>query len=159
MQGYTSTFTFDYPVELAIRHGYLHVHRHQADVERLCVPTPGPAGKAGPGLALFPGADGADRRPAGRPLRQAALASGYPRAAADQPAGPAPAGPRAVIPNENGRVVDPATGDIVPGTYATGWVARGPHTPFVWQAPARRNDSLSRGWIRGAGSVRLVACG
>src|SRR5260370_37597640 len=31
------TFTFDYPVELAIRHGYLHVHRRQADVERLCV--------------------------------------------------------------------------------------------------------------------------
>src|SRR6202035_4021657 len=24
-------------VELAIRHGWLHVHRHQADVERLCV--------------------------------------------------------------------------------------------------------------------------
>jgi hypothetical protein len=27
----------------------------------VAVLTPGPAGKAGPGLALFPGADGADR--------------------------------------------------------------------------------------------------
>jgi hypothetical protein len=53
----------------------------------VAVLTLGPAGKAGPGLALFPGADGADRRPAGRPLRQAALASGYSRAAADEPAG------------------------------------------------------------------------
>ena len=43
----------------------------------VAVLTLGPAGKAGPGLALFPGAD---RRPAGRPLRQAALASGYSRA-------------------------------------------------------------------------------
>jgi ferredoxin/flavodoxin---NADP+ reductase len=33
---------------------------------------------------------------------------------------------RGVIPNENGRVVDPATGDIVPGAYVTGWAARGP---------------------------------
>jgi hypothetical protein len=53
----------------------------------VAVLTLGPAAKAGPGLALFPGADGADRRPAGRPLRQAALASGCSRTAADEPAG------------------------------------------------------------------------
>jgi ferredoxin--NADP+ reductase len=30
-----------------------------------------------------------------------------------------------VIPNEDGRVVDPANGAFVPGTYVTGWAARG----------------------------------
>jgi len=31
-----------------------------------------------------------------------------------------------VIPNENGRVVDPETGKQVPGQYAVGWIKRGP---------------------------------
>jgi len=33
---------------------------------------------------------------------------------------------RAIVPNERGRVVDPATGAAVPGLYVTGWVKRGP---------------------------------
>jgi ferredoxin/flavodoxin---NADP+ reductase len=31
-----------------------------------------------------------------------------------------------VVPNQDGRVVDPATGAAVPGTYAVGWIKRGP---------------------------------
>ncbi|MEJ7875823.1 MAG: NADP oxidoreductase, partial [Solirubrobacterales bacterium] len=31
-----------------------------------------------------------------------------------------------VIPNENGRVVDPETGKQIPGQYAVGWIKRGP---------------------------------
>ena len=31
-----------------------------------------------------------------------------------------------VIPNEKGRVTDPATGAPIPGLYATGWIKRGP---------------------------------
>jgi ferredoxin/flavodoxin---NADP+ reductase len=31
-----------------------------------------------------------------------------------------------VIPNEGGRVVDPSTGERVPGQYAVGWIKRGP---------------------------------
>ncbi|RFU38060.1 4Fe-4S dicluster domain-containing protein [Actinomadura logoneensis] len=37
---------------------------------------------------------------------------------------------RAVVPNDRGRVVDPATGAPVPGTYVTGWIKRGP-TGFI----------------------------
>ena len=33
---------------------------------------------------------------------------------------------RGVIPNEAGRVVDPDTGEQVPGHYAVGWIKRGP---------------------------------
>lgn len=33
---------------------------------------------------------------------------------------------RAVVPNEEGRVVDPATGAPVPGAYVAGWIKRGP---------------------------------
>ncbi|MTD46506.1 4Fe-4S dicluster domain-containing protein [Conexibacter sp. W3-3-2] len=33
---------------------------------------------------------------------------------------------RGVVPNEDGRVVDPATGAAVPGTYVAGWIKRGP---------------------------------
>ncbi|EME67309.1 ferredoxin domain oxidoreductase [Rhodococcus ruber BKS 20-38] len=33
---------------------------------------------------------------------------------------------RGIIPNVNGRVVDPATGDYIPGVYVTGWIKRGP---------------------------------
>jgi ferredoxin--NADP+ reductase len=33
---------------------------------------------------------------------------------------------RGVIPNEGGRVVDPETGEHVPGQYAVGWIKRGP---------------------------------
>ena len=32
----------------------------------------------------------------------------------------------AVIPNAAGRIVDPATGEPIPGLYATGWIKRGP---------------------------------
>lgn len=32
----------------------------------------------------------------------------------------------ATLPNENGKVVDPATGDDVPGVYCSGWIKRGP---------------------------------
>lgn len=31
-----------------------------------------------------------------------------------------------VIPNQNGRMVDPVTGQIVPGEYVVGWIKRGP---------------------------------
>lgn len=31
----------------------------------------------------------------------------------------------ATVPNEHGRVVDPATGEAVPGTYVVGWIKRG----------------------------------
>jgi ferredoxin--NADP+ reductase len=37
---------------------------------------------------------------------------------------------RAVIPNEQGRVTDPATGKAHPGTYVAGWIKRGP-TGFI----------------------------
>jgi ferredoxin/flavodoxin---NADP+ reductase len=33
---------------------------------------------------------------------------------------------RSVIPNQQGRVVDPATGQVLPGEYVTGWAKRGP---------------------------------
>ncbi|MGV9864145.1 ferredoxin, partial [Rhodococcus koreensis] len=33
---------------------------------------------------------------------------------------------RGVIPNENGRVIDPETGVPVPGVYVAGWIKRGP---------------------------------
>ncbi|MFZ2173416.1 MAG: FAD-dependent oxidoreductase [Rhodococcus sp. (in: high G+C Gram-positive bacteria)] len=33
---------------------------------------------------------------------------------------------RGVIPNENGRVIDPETGAPVPGVYVAGWIKRGP---------------------------------
>ncbi len=33
---------------------------------------------------------------------------------------------RGVIPNERGRVVDPATGEPAPGDYVVGWIKRGP---------------------------------
>jgi ferredoxin/flavodoxin---NADP+ reductase len=31
-----------------------------------------------------------------------------------------------IIPNQNGRVVDPATGQVIPGEYVVGWIKRGP---------------------------------
>jgi ferredoxin--NADP+ reductase len=31
-----------------------------------------------------------------------------------------------VIPNANGRVLDPSTGDVMPGEYVVGWIKRGP---------------------------------
>jgi ferredoxin--NADP+ reductase len=33
---------------------------------------------------------------------------------------------RGVIPNENGRVIDPESGMPMPGVYAAGWIKRGP---------------------------------
>lgn len=36
----------------------------------------------------------------------------------------------AVVPNEGGRVIDPASGHPVPGTYVAGWIKRGP-TGFI----------------------------
>lgn len=33
---------------------------------------------------------------------------------------------RGVVPNENGRVIDPETGAPVPGVYVAGWIKRGP---------------------------------
>ncbi len=33
---------------------------------------------------------------------------------------------RAIVPNEKGRVLDPATGEPLPGLYVTGWIKRGP---------------------------------
>ena len=33
---------------------------------------------------------------------------------------------RGVIPNEDGRVIDPETGEQVPGQYVVGWIKRGP---------------------------------
>jgi ferredoxin--NADP+ reductase len=36
----------------------------------------------------------------------------------------------AVVPNEDGRVIDPATGRPVPGAYVAGWIKRGP-TGFI----------------------------
>ncbi|PBC35337.1 ferredoxin [Rhodococcus sp. ACS1] len=33
---------------------------------------------------------------------------------------------RGVIPNANGRVIDPGSGDVVGGVYTTGWIKRGP---------------------------------
>lgn len=36
----------------------------------------------------------------------------------------------AVVPNDGGRVVDPGTGQPVPGTYVAGWIKRGP-TGFI----------------------------
>jgi ferredoxin/flavodoxin---NADP+ reductase len=36
----------------------------------------------------------------------------------------------AVVPNTHGRVVDPMTGQAVPGSYVAGWIKRGP-TGFI----------------------------
>ena len=36
----------------------------------------------------------------------------------------------AVVPNESGRVIDPASGDPVRGAYVAGWIKRGP-TGFI----------------------------
>ncbi|WP_420879373.1 FAD-dependent oxidoreductase [Rhodococcus sp. (in: high G+C Gram-positive bacteria)] len=33
---------------------------------------------------------------------------------------------RGVVPNENGRVIDPETGKPIPGVYVAGWIKRGP---------------------------------
>ena len=33
---------------------------------------------------------------------------------------------RHVIPNRDGRAIDPESGETVPGTYVTGWIKRGP---------------------------------
>ncbi len=33
---------------------------------------------------------------------------------------------RGVVPNEGGRVTDPATGALIPGVFAAGWIKRGP---------------------------------
>ncbi|RDI24863.1 ferredoxin--NADP+ reductase [Rhodococcus sp. AG1013] len=33
---------------------------------------------------------------------------------------------RGVVPNENGRVIDPETGTPIPGVYVAGWIKRGP---------------------------------
>jgi ferredoxin--NADP+ reductase len=30
------------------------------------------------------------------------------------------------VPNRQGRVIDPASGEPIPGTYVTGWIKRGP---------------------------------
>jgi ferredoxin--NADP+ reductase len=35
-----------------------------------------------------------------------------------------------VVPNDGGRVVDPESGDPVPGAYVAGWIKRGP-TGFI----------------------------
>jgi ferredoxin/flavodoxin---NADP+ reductase len=32
----------------------------------------------------------------------------------------------AVIPNDGGRIIDPSTGELVPGEYVVGWIKRGP---------------------------------
>lgn len=37
---------------------------------------------------------------------------------------------RGIVPNDAGRVIDPATGEAVPRTYVTGWIKRGP-TGFI----------------------------
>jgi ferredoxin--NADP+ reductase len=44
----------------------------------------------------------------------------------------------AVVPNEAGRVVDPASGQPVPGAYVSGWIKRGP-TGFIG---TNKSDSL-----------------
>ncbi|MFI5510220.1 FAD-dependent oxidoreductase [Mycobacterium sp. NPDC051804] len=36
----------------------------------------------------------------------------------------------AVVPNDGGRVIDPASGETVPGSYVAGWIKRGP-TGFI----------------------------
>ncbi|MEU4233230.1 hypothetical protein AB0F17_53850 [Nonomuraea sp. NPDC026600] len=33
---------------------------------------------------------------------------------------------RGIIPNAEGRIVDPATGEHIDGSYVTGWIKRGP---------------------------------
>jgi hypothetical protein len=51
----------------------------------------------------------------------------------------------------------PATACVRRWSRTTGAVACSVHALLVLRAPARRNDSLSWGWIWDAGSVRLVA--
>ncbi len=44
-----------------------------------------------------------------------------------KPVGSVPFDPaRAIIPNRDGRVFDPAWGELVPGFYVSGWIKRGP---------------------------------
>jgi len=104
----------------------------------VAVLTLGPAGKAGPGLALFPGLDGAERRLAGRPLRQAALASAAPAlprmsrlataALACAVAGPLTAGSPPSQPSSSGI-----------------WHAAGSAGPASGDLPERRRPSCSAG--------------
>ena len=49
---------------------------------------------------------------------------------------------RGVVPNEDGRVVDPATGAPVPGTYVAGWAKRGP-TGFIGTNKSCSQDTVA----------------
>ncbi|WP_024795318.1 FAD-dependent oxidoreductase [Tomitella biformata] len=48
---------------------------------------------------------------------------------------------RGVIPNEGGRVIDPATGEPVLGVYVTGWIKRGP-SGFLGTNKKCANDTV-----------------
>lgn len=58
---------------------------------------------------------------------------------------------RAVIPNVQGRVIDPATGEALPGLYAVGWIKRGPtgiigtNKPDSLETVQRMCDDVKRG--------------
>lgn len=61
----------------------------------------------------------------------------------------------AVVPNDDGRVVDPATGRAVTGAYVTGWIKRGP-TGFIgtnkscaMQTVAALVDDFNAGLLQG----------
>lgn len=49
---------------------------------------------------------------------------------------------RGTVPNEDGRVVDPATGVPVPGTYVAGWAKRGP-TGFIGTNKGCSQDTVA----------------
>lgn len=47
-----------------------------------------------------------------------------------------------IVPNDEGRVVDPATAAVVPGSYVVGWIKRGP-TGFIGTNRACSQDTIA----------------
>ncbi len=63
-----------------------------------------------------------------------------------KPVGSVPFDPaRAIIPNRDGRVIDPAWGELVPGFYVSGWIKREPRGAATssW-SPARTAPPTGR---------------
>jgi ferredoxin--NADP+ reductase len=65
---------------------------------------------------------------------------------------------RGLIPNVAGRVVDPATGDVIPGLYTSGWIKRGPTGVIGTNKPdaAETAECIAGDLVAGRGSDPLV---
>ncbi|MDH3292358.1 MAG: FAD-dependent oxidoreductase [Gemmatimonadota bacterium] len=64
---------------------------------------------------------------------------------------------RGVVPNQEGRVIDPATGEPVPGLYVSGWIKRGAtgvigtNKPDAGETVERMLDDVERGAVPNPG--------